>query len=304
MPFARHSKDRRPPRAPATAHGVCLLHGFTLVELLAVVAIIGVLVALLLPAVQAARESARRTQCQNNLRQLGVAILEYEGRRGVFPVGCIGCVYVEPPAGQTSALQLFTSWNSQILGELEQVSLLRTMDLARPSYEAPNRTAGATEVAVFLCPSTPLEERHSRIGLWRGQAFTDYAGIYGVEGEGLEENNFQITDQWLGVLIYEHAVAAREIEDGLAQTAAIAETLHRRRPESEWPCGHNVFAQEGATPINRDSGRGNEIGSPHPGGAALAFCDGHVEFCRDELPQDVLNALLTKAGGDLNVDQR
>lgn len=274
----------------------------TLIELLVVVAIIGVLIALLLPAVQAARESARRTQCQNNLRQLALAILAFESRREALPVGCIGCSYVEPPDGQPAAPLRFSSWNSQILGELEQTTLQRAMDLARPSYEAPNRTAGATEVAVFLCPSTPGEERHSRIGLWRGQAFTDYAGIYGVEGEGIEEDDYQIADQWLGVFIFEHAVALREIEDGLAHTAAIAETLHRRRPESEWPCGHNVFAQESATPINRGSGLGNEIGSPHPGGAALAYCDGHVEFCRDELPQDVLNAMLTKAGGDRRLD--
>ena len=272
----------------------------TLVELLVVIAIVGSLAALLLPAVQAAREAARRCQCQNNLRQIGLALIAYEGREEAFPIGCIGCRYIEPPTGEPAAPQRFTSWNSHLLPELEQTALWRELDFSRPSYEPPNSVAGATELEVFLCPSTPIDDRVSRIGNWKGQAFTDYAGIYGVEGAGRESVEpdalHWLADQWLGVLIYEEAVRPRDVEDGLAHTAAVAETLHRRRPESEWACGHNLFAQEGDTPLNRDSGLGNEIGSSHPDGASLAFCDGHVKFCNDALPQEVLNAMLTKAG--------
>ncbi len=273
--------------------------GFTLVELLVVVAIIGVLVALLLPAVQAARESARRSQCQNNLRQIGLALTAFEGRSGAFPIGCIECKFIQPPEGKPPAEQRFLSWNIHLLPELEQAALWHALDLHKPSHREPNRTAGGTVVDVFLCPSTVEELRFSPSGLWRGQAFTDYGGLYGVEGPGREapdDAEQWLADEWLGVLVYEEAVPAKTIVDGLAYTAAVAEMLRRREPECEWTSGHNVFAQEGSSPINGSSQLGNEIGSPHPRGALLAFCDGHVEFVSEQLPQEALNGLITRAG--------
>jgi prepilin-type processing-associated H-X9-DG protein len=269
------------------------------VELLVVVAIIGVLVGLLLPAVQAARESARRSQCTNNLRQIGLALTAFEGRSGAFPIGCIECRYFEPPPDQPVKEARFLSWNIHLLPELEQAALWHALDLNKPSHREPNRTAGATVVDVFLCPSTLEEQRFSSSGLWRGQAFTDYGGLYGVEGPGREapdDATQWLADEWLGVLVYEEATSAKDIVDGLAYTAAVAEMLRRREPECEWTSGHNVFAQEGSSPINGNSQLGNEIGSPHPGGALLAFCDGHVEFVGEQLPQEALNALITRAG--------
>jgi prepilin-type N-terminal cleavage/methylation domain-containing protein/prepilin-type processing-associated H-X9-DG protein len=274
--------------------------GFTIVELLVVVAIIGALVALLLPAVQAAREASRRAQCQSNLRQIGLALSSYEGRQKAFPIGCIGCRYTPPMPGQPPKVQLFLSWNAHLLPDLEQAALWHSIDLAVPTYSEPNRTTGATQLGAFLCPSTDIDERLSRGGLWKGQAFTDYGGLYGVEGKGHEATDPDalqwLDDKWLGVLVYENAVRARDIADGIAYTAAVAEMLRRRESETEWLCGHNVFAQDGESPINGDSQLGNEIGSPHPGGALLAFCDGHVEFISESLSQRALNALLTRAG--------
>jgi prepilin-type N-terminal cleavage/methylation domain-containing protein/prepilin-type processing-associated H-X9-DG protein len=279
--------------------------GFTLVELLVVVAIIGVLVSLLLPAVQAARESARLSQCKNNLRQIGLALTAYESRRGEFPIGCLDCGYAKKPPGQPAVFHRFHSWNAQLLPELEQAALWHVMDLGVPSNKDPNRTAGATEVDVFLCPSTLEEDRLSRNGLWKGQAFTDYSGVYGVEGMGRdadEEAVQTLSPESLGVLVYEVAIAAREVRDGLAHTAAAAETLRRRVSECEWTSGHNVFAHNGESPINNperaDDDTGNEIGSPHPGGASLAFCDGHVEFVSEQIAQHALNAILTRDGED------
>jgi prepilin-type N-terminal cleavage/methylation domain-containing protein/prepilin-type processing-associated H-X9-DG protein len=275
--------------------------GFTLVELLVVVAIIGVLVSLLLPAVQAARESARLSHCKNNLRQIGLALTAYESRCGAFPIGCLDCRYI-PQDGVPHVEQRFLSWNTHLLPELEQAALWHVMDFGVPSHKNPNRAAGTTVLDVFLCPSTLEEDRLSRNGLWRGQAFTDYGGIYGVEGPGRGTTDSKasqgLEDQWLGVLVYQHAIAARDVRDGLAHTATVGELLRRRESECEWTSGHNVFAQSGESPINGSSPLGNEIGSPHPGGASLAFCDGHVEFVSEQIAQHALNAMLTRDGED------
>lgn len=285
-----------------------VLRGFTLVELLVVIAIIGLLAALLLPAIQSARESGRRAQCQNNLRQLGVAMALYEQQARAYPIGCIGCKLVAPPAGGAAPKLRYLAWNIHLLPYLEEKPLRETVDLSLPSYQAPNATAAANVVNVFLCPSAAPESRvvddplHETKGLWRGAAFTDYGGIYGVEGDGhnaTDPNATQwLADQWLGVMLYEEPVTVRAIIDGLSKTASIGETVLRRLPETEWINGNNVFAEEASTPINAASGLGNELGSSHPGGASLVFCDAHVEFVADTIEQPVLNALLTKAGGE------
>jgi prepilin-type N-terminal cleavage/methylation domain-containing protein/prepilin-type processing-associated H-X9-DG protein len=285
------------------APDVTLRRGVTLVELLVVVAIIGALTAMLLPAVMAAREAARRTECQHNLRQLGIATSIHVERQATLPIGCIGCKFTPPPALGPPAPQRFISWNVQLLPFLEQGDLWDAFDFSVPSYRPVNKQVGASVVKVFLCPSTVAENVLQPRGLWQGAAFTDYAGLYGVEGVGRTATDpnaaHWLRNDSLGVMLYELGVAPREIVDGLSRTAAIAETLLRRQTESEWINGHNVFAQEADTPINRASGIGNDIGGPHKGGASLVFCDGHVEFVADSIEQRVLISLLTKAGGEL-----
>lgn len=276
--------------------------GVTLVELLVVVAIVGALLAMTLPAVQAAREAARRGQCQHRLRQLGIAMTHHAGRGGAFPIGCVGCKLSLPATGGPPAVQRFISWNVQLLPFIERSELWDAFDFSVPSYHPANAAAAATVVELFLCPSTADQRLRQPKGLWQGAAFTDYAGIYGVEGAGRTATD-PLAPQWLrddslGVMLYEQAVQPREIVDGLTHTAAIAETVLRRQVESEWINGHNVFAQEAATRINRTSGLGNEIGSPHVGGASLVFCDAHVEFVAESIDQRVLISLLTKAGGE------
>lgn len=307
---------------PATAGGFTLVElpevsegkrrAFTLVELLVVIAIIGSLVALLLPAVQAARESARRTQCRNNLRQLGIAMALHANASGAFPIGCLGNrgdFTVSPPV-----LARFISWNVQLLPFLEESALAKQFDFFLPSYHAANKPVATTIVAVFLCPSTEQEALRNPSGAWRDSAFTDYAGIYGVEGIGRDRVDHEeedagdgdvgdeslqtLRDDSLGVLLYDEAVAPKHVTDGLSKTASIAETVDRRENETEWVNGQNIFAQEQSTPINQDRDPGNEIGSPHVGGALMVFCDAHVVFIAESIDQPVLNAMLTKAGGE------
>jgi prepilin-type N-terminal cleavage/methylation domain-containing protein/prepilin-type processing-associated H-X9-DG protein len=266
--------------------------GFTLVELLVVVAIIGALVALLLPAVQAARESSRRSQCANNLRQQGLALIGFEGEHRTLPVGCLDCL--DDP-------KRFHSWNSQILPWLEQAPLRKQLDFTTPSYEAPNIGVGGTALDVFLCPSTLEQQLVSITGPWKKGAFTDYGGIYGVGGNGQDKddedwNKQNLKSTALGVFLYDEAVAFKDVTDGTSYTVACAELLGRRRNECEWVNGNNIFAQDAETPVNDAVSTSVGIGSPHSDGAQVAFCDGHVAFLSEQLEQQTLNALLTRAG--------
>ncbi|TWT30992.1 hypothetical protein KOR34_43650 [Posidoniimonas corsicana] len=278
-----------------------VLRGFTLVELLVVIAIIAALVALLLPAVQMARESARRTTCQNHLKQIGLALLSYEGTAKSLPTGCVGCKPQPPAPGEPFRQPLLRSWRLDVLPQLELPALHQQFLHDRPAYDAANRTAAATVVDLFLCPSTDAPELHAGVGLFSGAAFTDYGGVYGVEGPGNEaplSAQQVLADPYLGVMLYEVPTRLRSITDGLSHTTAVAELLNRRTGETEWVNGHTLFAHEQSTPINGGSLLSNNIGSPHPGGAQALFCDGHVAFLPNELEPAALTALLTRAGGE------
>jgi prepilin-type processing-associated H-X9-DG protein len=241
--------------------------------------------------------------CQNNLHQLGLASLIHAEREGELPTGCIGCKFTAPPPGGPPVKQRFISWNVQILPMLDLQPLSARLDLSLPMYDAKNKLVGANVIELFLCPSTTEDAVLQTKGLWKGVAFTDYGGIYGVEGPGRTVTDpnavHWLRNDSLGVMLYEHGVPLGAIRDGASRTAAMAETILRRRTESEWVNGHNVFAQEAGTKVNAASGVGNDIGSPHPGGASLVFCDGHVEFVAETIAQPALLALLTKAGGEL-----
>jgi hypothetical protein len=268
------------------------------VELLTVVAIIAALVALLLPAVQAARESSRRASCQNNLRQLGVALSHHEALERAFPVGCRGCSPLAPAAERYSI-----SWIARILALLEAKPLAEAYRFDQKSTASPNRELGAAVLPVLMCPSTPAEALRSSDGNWKDQAFADYGGLYGAEGGNrgfpIEEQSRQtqtLRDEWLGLLVFEQPVSARQATDGLSYTAIVGESLIRRESTREWNSGRNLFAQAEGNPVNGERGLGNELGGPHPGGALVVMGDAHVEWLSDEAPAELVAQLLTRAG--------
>jgi prepilin-type N-terminal cleavage/methylation domain-containing protein/prepilin-type processing-associated H-X9-DG protein len=280
------------------------LAGFTLVELLVVITIIGALIALLLPAVQAAREAARRIACSNNMRQLGIALCNYEHARRTFPIGCIECRFGSNPV---PANMKMIAWNVALLPYIEQDALWRQFDYNHPAKGAENRKAVGVVVSTFLCPSTsrpsPTTGDINRNAQWNpgdDMAFTDYGGMYGVEGSGRSapwRSPHYLKADSLGVMLYELPTAAREITDGLSNTVVVGECAGRGADEqSEWANGHNCFAQEQNTGINKAPG--NELKSDHPGGAQVAFCDGHIAFLGVTIEQKTLIALLTRAGGE------
>jgi prepilin-type N-terminal cleavage/methylation domain-containing protein len=260
---------------------------FTLVELLVTIAVIGALVALLLPAVQGAREAARRSQCQNHLHQLAVALQGYVAVHKAFPVGCVDCTL--PPPVKPPRL---TSWQTWLLPHLERGVLFDAFSIETPAYRGENLRAGRTVLTELLCPSTDGPELPTSPG---AGAFTDYGGLYGLEGQPGEA----IDERHEGVLVYERAIEPRQVIDGLSKTAVVGEMLVRRvAGECEWANGHNLFAQEHTTPVNGASGLGNDLGSAHPGGALVAMADGAVRWIDDSMEQAALNATLTRDGED------
>jgi prepilin-type N-terminal cleavage/methylation domain-containing protein len=123
--------------------------GFTLVELLVVIAIIGILVALLLPAVQAARAAARRTQCKSNLKQLGLAVLNYESANKVLPAAV---TFLDPAKVTGSTIPLGPNWVIAVLPYLEEQPTFDAFDFSEPITAPINEPARSTNVAVMLCP--------------------------------------------------------------------------------------------------------------------------------------------------------
>src|SRR4051794_19937755 len=131
---------------------------FTLIELLVVIAIIAVLIALLLPAVQAAREAARRIQCTNNLKQLGLAMHNYNNTIGTFPIGALGTrslvsggIY---PTG-TAIANARRTWAWLLLPYLEQGSMANAINYSQPTNHASNTTVNTTTVKAYQCPTDP-----------------------------------------------------------------------------------------------------------------------------------------------------
>lgn len=289
-----------PNQMLASRAGPRLRPGFTLIELLIVIAIIAVLIALLLPAVQAAREAARRSSCANNMRQIAIGLHNYESAHGSFPIGCQECLpkFPKPPG------YLFkrTSWNASLLPFLDQQAVAGRYRYDLPFHDAANRDAAGTVLPVFLCPSTATTKRtgpttgdRNGNGAWDpgdDLAYTDYGGLYGVSFD------LEIGPQHEGVMIYDRAVRPRDVSDGLSNTAAIGECTGRDfKAQSEWSDGQNIFDQRHDGRINAT--QNNELWSDHPDGVQLAFCDGHMRYVSETIDQQVLIAMLTRAGGEV-----
>jgi hypothetical protein len=268
---------------------------FTLVELLVVIGVIGVLVGLLLPAVQRARESGRRTACLNNLRGMTLGVGAYESSRRHFPTGN-DAVPVLPglPIGTQHA------WSSLILPYIEQGALASRIDF-RKFWNAAggNDTASDAFLGIYICPSGMV----SYVGK------QDYGGVTGTYI--VPSDRTQPVDDPFhnGTLVFRDAdhqqsVTPASVTDGLSQTLLIGESVDRGQApaidvnaelNSRWALGTNCFAQN-ARFINVYENE--NLRSRHDSGSHASFADGRAAFLNENMDPDVLAAICTRNGGE------
>lgn len=287
--------------------------GFTLVELMVTIGVISVLIALLLPAVQSAREVARRVQCSNNLLQLGTALANYESSNKVFPPGSVD---VEGPV-TNEPVGLRLGWGARILPFLEKRPLYNQINFSLGAFDEGNITAINARVQTFFCPSDG------------GPSLTNYAGCHNDAEAPIDVDNN-------GVFFLNSRIARDDLTDGPATTILIGETT-RGALLGSWAMGNPASLRNTGWEIN--SGNPFELEPPlaatyatystiyprfdpdalkslvddgaippdlvggflsnHSKGANFLFGDGSVRFLKSKIEPDVFRSLGNRADGNL-----
>lgn len=308
-------------------------NGFTLVELLVVIAIIGILIAMLLPAVQAAREAARRLQCNNAMKQCGLAVLNYESTHSRLPAGII----MENPTG--SGLLVHTA-QVLILPFVGEQALFDQYDFSQRVFATSNINVIRQPVSSYCCPSDPNTPVPA--------ASTNYGHSNFVVNQGSELlTEYTVSSSHkryggTGPFQWDEAYKLSEISDGLSRTAMMSEVisgqavapanagssawdvrgmwgiqytgahayLHLYNPNAsigDAPSAQNyqrcIDAPHAPCDANSVSGNGYNNShaaarSHHPGGVNVVFLDGHVSFVGDEIDLYLWQALGTINKGE------
>lgn len=311
--------------------------GFTLIELLVVIGIIAVLIALLLPAVQQAREAARRTQCSNNMRQLGIAIHNYHDAHSVLPPSSTsgfsqGVWYYDSKPFYSPDLHLH-SWASLLLPMLDNGAVSEMINFSHSSLRDENRTAAQKVIKAFMCPSFSgrkfaysadnvnyTNQYQTRVG-FSNFAVRNYTAIgaktvVGLSGAAPAE----------GVFYPQSNTMERDVTDGLSHTVFLAET--RENLSSVWIDGTTASVASRYFDANNFSGGfagagvslnfrpyfqnpaffggqnvaiNSEYGpsSLHAAGAFHLLGDGSVQYIADNVDVSIYDALATKAGNEV-----
>jgi prepilin-type N-terminal cleavage/methylation domain-containing protein len=289
---------------------------FTLIELLVVIGVISILVALLVPAVQQVREAARRTQCRNNLKQMGLALHNYHDGFLVFPMG-----YHWP---------LGTGWSYHLLPHLDQGPLFQSFTVGTPTAASqsiwrsgPPADALAVSLPIFRCPSSTSAEAVQNVdGIPRrvpcnytacasGVRTTDSpTSSHGIGLEGLDGSFFRIS-----------SVRLRDFLDGAANTVGLAEVVSESSASQvdHWSIGSDDLGRNDI-PLSQDSSEflgslGVKLNlfysgsstddielsfkSRHPGGVQLLLMDGAVRFVSESIDATIRQGLGTRAGGEI-----
>ena len=276
---------------------------FTLIELLVVIAIIAVLVALLLPAVQQAREAARRSQCKNNLKQIGLALHNYQSSLNVFPPGVIGT------SGGSSSTDRLTTWQALLLPHVEQTALYNRYNFNLRYDDPANAAVVLQKLPVYSCPS---QKDQVILNLYGPSHYAGNAGTRPGDNDGL--------------LYPLSATSFRDLTDGSSNTIAAGEIAFEiggwargaissgsgggggggqgfaRGVLRWWKAAAGCAAPGINPPITNCSGsteRLFQFSSPHEGGCQFTLADGSVRFVGENVDVNLLNGLLTRAGGEI-----
>jgi prepilin-type N-terminal cleavage/methylation domain-containing protein/prepilin-type processing-associated H-X9-DG protein len=311
--------------------------GFTLIELLVVIAIIAILIGLLLPAVQKVRAAAARMQCSNNLRQLGLSAMNYEGTYGYFPpawqnptptTSFTGVVQDAPLPGAPRFTNIFV----ELLPYIEQDNLQKQWNFQNVTANlGPDGSTASQVVKILLCPTSPLSNQPKATVSGNVYGLNSYGGVAGrYSFRAFSGSTFIISND--GIFYINSRVKIAGITDGTSNTFMFGERYHQDKnfdrmytnfPIKGWSgwawCdqGNAIgdFLVGAAQPINwliPDSATGansssnswvqqrlSTMGSGHSGGANVCIADGSVRFVSETVTLPILQANCTRSGGEV-----
>ncbi len=303
--------------------------GFSLVELLVVIAILGVLIGLVLPSVQAAREAARRMYCQNQLRQVGTAILHFESAQHVFPAS--GWTQVGPgnPDGK------YVGWRTMILPYLEQTHVRSLYQPSLHWWEGTNLAVASIPIPTFTCPSVPTQPPiltaiaktpRPSLSFMTPLGRADYEAIQGVQPGSIDPSRYDAQNRF-SVMHRNSSNRFQSISDGASNTIMVVEAAARpsvyrggryhaglfNDQGIGWVDSEGAFSFDGASSDGMREGcrpilgcstainakNDNEPYSFHIGLAHVLFADGHCQSLSQEIDLMVMAALCTKSAGEI-----
>lgn len=272
--------------------------GFTVIEVMVVLAIIGILLCLFLPAVLASRGASQRIQCSNNLRQLCLGLLNYHAEHEVFPPG-----YSPRSKNAISGW----GWIAGMLPNIEQNFLSTMIDPGVPMESAAHRTVRVTRISTTVCPTDIARDNHTRLTVNAGGtipcelAASSYVASFGTG----DPNDPAQTGRGDGVFFRNSRISLHQIMDGTSTTFLLGERARASGP-STWngAAGDNgpalVLGSTGGDPgPNAMPRRPTQFSSRHDGGAYFGFGDGSVRFVKSNVGAAIYAALATRNGEDV-----